>query len=584
MLEEIRIRGLGVIDDAALDLAAGLTVVSGETGAGKTMIVQGLGLLTGGRADYGLVRPGVERAFVEGRLVIPADSAVADRVREVGGDLDDDPGGAVLVVGRTLTAEGRSRAQVAGRSVPASVLGEIAEDLIAVHGQSEAQRLLRPSTQRQALDRFAGEAVATPLARYGVVHAELNRVSRALVDVTERSREREQEAELLRIGLAEVERVEPTAGEDVTLDAELNRLEHAETLVRAARTAHGALMSDPASGSDEPGAVDLVSAARRVIAGDSDLDAELAALGARLTEAGMLLTDVAADLASYAESIDADPARLADAQDRKAALTSLTRAHGTDIDGVLAWADQAGRRLLELDGAGDSAQTLTARRDELAAELAGLAVELTRARSAAADRFGTAVAAELAGLAMPRARVEAAVSQRADPAGLPVGDRSLAFGPSGVDDVELRLIPHPGAPARPVQKGASGGELSRVMLAIEVVLAAADTGSTMVFDEVDAGVGGRAAVEIGRRLARLARTHQVICITHLPQVAAFADRHLVVHKADDGSVTRSGVITLDDAGRVRELSRMLAGQEDSSLARGHAEELLAAAAADKARA
>jgi len=583
VLEEIRIRGLGVIDDAALDLADGLTVVSGETGAGKTMIVQGLGLLTGGRADYGLVRPGVERAFVEGRLVIPADSAVAARVRDVGGDLDDDPGGAVLVVGRTLTAEGRSRAQVAGRSVPASVLGEIAEDLIAVHGQSEAQRLLRPSTQRLALDRFAGAAVAAPLARYGVVHTELNRVSRALVEITERSREREQEAELLRLGLAEVERVDPTPAEDVALDAELSRLEHAETLVRAARTAHAALVSDPASGSDEPGAVDLVSAARRVIAGDSDLDAELAALGARLTEVGMLLTDVAADLASYAEGIDADPARLADAQDRKAALTALTRAHGTDIDGVLAWADQAGRRLLELDGAGDSVETLTARRDQLAADLAELAAAVSAARSAAAERFGAAVAAELAGLAMPRARVEAAVSQRDDPGGLRVGERVLAFGPSGVDEVELRLVPHPGAPARPVQKGESGGELSRVMLAIEVVLAAADAGATMVFDEVDAGVGGRAAVEIGRRLARLARTHQVICITHLPQVAAFADRHLVVHKADDGSVTRSGVITLDDAGRVRELSRMLAGQEDSSLARGHAEELLAAAAADKAR-
>ncbi|MCK9877751.1 DNA repair protein RecN [Frankia sp. AgPm24] len=583
MLEEIRIRGLGVIDDAALGLAAGLTVVSGETGAGKTMIVQGLGLLTGGRADYGLIRPGVERAFVEGRLVIPVDSGVAARVREAGGDLDDDPGGVVLVVGRTLTAEGRSRAQVAGRSVPASLLGEIAEDLIAVHGQSEAQRLLRPSTQREALDRFAGETVAKPRSRYATVYAELARVSRALTEITERSREREQEAELLRIGLAEVERVEPEPGEDSTLGAELNRLEHAETLVRTARTAHAALLSDPASGSDEPGGADLVSVARRVIDGDADLDPELAALGARLTEIGMLLTDVAADLASYAEGIDADPVRLGDAQARKAALTSLTRAHGTDIDGVLAWADQAGRRLLELDGSAESAESLTARRDELTAELAGLAGEITAARLAAATRFGAAVAAELAGLAMPRARVQAVVSQRDDPAGLPIAERTVAYGPSGVDDVELRLVPHPGAPARPVHKGASGGELSRVMLAIEVVLAAADTGSTMVFDEVDAGVGGRAAVEIGRRLARLARTHQVICITHLPQVAAFADRHLVVHKADDGSVTRSGVITLDDAGRVRELSRMLAGQENSSLARGHAEELLAAAAADKAR-
>jgi DNA repair protein RecN (Recombination protein N) len=462
------------------------------------------------------------------------------------------------------------------------MLTEIAEDLIAVHGQSEAQHLLKPAAQRIALDRFAGAAVAEPLVRYGEVYAELSRVRRRLAEITERVREREQEAELLRIGLADVERVAPTPGEDVSLEAELNRLEHAETLVRAARTAHAALVSDPASGSDEPGAVDLVSAARRVIASDSDLDTELAALGSRLTEVGMLLADVAADLASYAEGVDSDPLRLADAQDRKAALTGLTRAHGTDIDGVLAWADQASRRLLELDGAGDSAEALTARRAALTTELADLAERVSDARMRAAAEFGTAVAAELAGLAMPRARVEAAVSQREDPAGLPIGLRVVAFGPSGVDDVELRLIPHPGALPRPVQKGASGGELSRVMLAIEVVLAAADAGATMVFDEVDAGVGGRAAVEIGRRLARLARTHQVICITHLPQVAAFADRHLVVRKADDGSVTRSGVLALDDAGRVRELSRMLAGQEESSLARGHAEELLAAAAADKA--
>ncbi|MCK9898895.1 DNA repair protein RecN [Parafrankia colletiae] len=578
MLEEIRIRGLGVIDDAVLDLAPGLTVVTGETGAGKTMIVQGLGLLTGGRADYALVSSRLGRASVEARLVVPPDSALVKRVRELDGELDDD----VIIVGRTLTAEGRSRAQLAGRSVPASVLAEITENAIAVHGQSEAQRLRRPSTQRDALDRFAGPAVAEPLARYGRVHARLAKVRAQLTEITGRARERAQEAELLRLGLDEVERVAPQPGEDVALGAELSRLEHAETLVQAARSAHGALVSDPAAGDDVPGAVDLVGAARRVVAGDASLDPALGELANRLTEVATLLADVAADLASYGAGVESDPARLAHAQARKAELTALARAHGTDVDGVLAWADTAGRRLLELDGDGDQSGALAAERDELTAELAALAERISVARSAAAERFGAAVAAELAGLAMPRARVEAVVAQRDDPTGLPVRGRTVAFGPSGIDDVELRLVPHPGAPARPVEKGASGGELSRVMLAIEVVLAAADAGATMVFDEVDAGVGGRAAVEIGRRLARLARTHQVLCITHLPQVAAFADRHLVVHKADDGSVTRSGVVALDGSERVRELSRMLAGQEESTLARGHAEELLAAAAADKA--
>jgi DNA repair protein RecN (Recombination protein N) len=578
VLEEIRIRGLGVIDDAVLELAPGLTVVSGETGAGKTMIVQGLGLLTGGRADYGLIRPGVGRAFVEGRLILPSDSATVARVRDAGGDLEDD----ALVIGRTLTPEGRSRAHVAGRSVPASLLAELAEDLIAVHGQSDQQRLLKPATQRDALDRFAGAAVAEPLARYAAVYTRLGQVKAKLTDITERTRERAQEAELLRARLADIERVNPAVGEEAALDAELRRLEHAETLVRSAETAHAALVSDPASGDGAPGALDLAAAARRIVAADSGLDPALAELGTRLREAAMLLTDVAADLASYAAGVESDPVRLAEAQDRKAALTGLSRAHGTDIDGVLGWAEQAGRRLLELDSDGDQVSALTAERDKLVAELADLAAQISVARSRAATRFGEAVAAELAGLAMPRARVEAAVLQRDDPGGLPVGGRTVAFGPAGADEVELRLVPHPGAPPRPVQKGASGGELSRVMLAIEVVLAAADAGVTMVFDEVDAGVGGRAAVEIGRRLARLARTHQVICITHLPQVAAFADRHLVVNKANDGFVTSSGVLTLDDAGRVRELSRMLAGQEESALARGHAEELLAAAAADKA--
>jgi DNA repair protein RecN (Recombination protein N) len=578
VLEEIRLRGLGVIDDAVLDLAPGFTVVTGETGAGKTMIVQGLGLLTGGRADYGLIRPGYDRAFVEGRLVIPPDSPAAARVRDAGGEFEE---GGVLLIGRTLISDGRSRVQVGGRAAPASLLADLAEELVAVHGQSEAQRLLKTSTQRAALDRFAGDAVAKPLARYAERYARLAAVRAKLGDITERARERAAEAESLRSRLADIERVAPVAGEDAALDIELRRLEHAEALVRAAESAHAALVADPASGDGSPGAVDLVSAARRVVANEGDLDPALAEIGTRIREVGVLLADVAADLASYAAGVDADPVRLAAAQERRADLAALTRAHGTDVDGVLVWAEEASRRLLELDNDGDSAEALTAERDALLEDLADLGGQASAARSRAAHEFGERVAGELAGLAMPRARVVAVVSQRDDPDGLPMFGRKVAFGPSGVDEVELRLVPHPGAPARPVHKGASGGELSRVMLAIEVVLASDEAGATMVFDEVDAGVGGRAAVEIGRRLARLARTHQVICITHLPQVAAFGDRHLVVSKASDGSVTRSGVTALDDAGRVRELSRMLAGQEDSTLARGHAEELLAAAAADK---
>jgi DNA repair protein RecN (Recombination protein N) len=305
-------------------------------------------------------------------------------------------------------------------------------------------------------------------------------------------------------------------------------------------------------------------------------DAALAGLAGRLAEAQYVVADVAVELASYAQSVEADPARLAAVQERRAELGRLIRAFGgrgdgtADLAAVLAWSRRAAGRLAELDGADDLVSALAAEEAELAAQADDLAVRLTELRGQAADRFAAAVTAELTALAMPHARLTVAVT----PAGEP--------GPHGRDEVEILLAAHPGAPALPLHKGASGGELSRVMLAIEVVFAGADPVPTFVFDEIDAGVGGRAAVEVGRRLARLARLAQVIVVTHLPQVAAFADAHLVVEKSDDGSVTRSGVIHLDQGARVRELSRMLAGLEDSELGQAHAEELLGLAAAERA--
>ena len=327
-----------------------------------------------------------------------------------------------------------------------------------------------------------------------------------------------------------------------------------------------------------------MTAARRSLEAAAGHDPSLAALAGRLTEVGHLLTDVALELSSYLASVDADPLRLSVAQERLAELTAVVRRHAADgVDGVLAWAARASERLLELDGADDRIAALKAQDASLEAELGDLCGRLSQARAEAAERFGADVTAELAELAMPHARVSAVVSQKEDADGLDVSGRRLAAGPHGVDEVELLLEPHPGAPARALQKGASGGELSRVMLAVEVVFAGSDPVPLMVFDEVDAGVGGRAAVEVGRRLARLARDHQVVVVTHLPQVAAFADSHLtVVKQAADGSVTSSGVTALDDEGRVAELSRMLAGAE-TGLSRGHAEELLEAAAADRAR-
>ncbi|MCP2098411.1 MULTISPECIES: DNA repair protein RecN [Actinosynnema] len=580
MLAEMRIQGLGVIDEATLELAEGFTVVTGETGAGKTMVVTGLHLLGGGRAEASRVRNGAERAVVEGRFQAPAGSPAAKVAEEVGGEPDDD--GSVIAV-RTVGADGRSRAHLGGRSVPVGVLSELAEQLLAVHGQNDQLRLLRSAEQRSVLDRFAGDEVAGPLGAYQRVRDEWLRVATELRDRTRSSRELAREAELLRHGLAEITAVDPKPGEDAELVDEARRLADADQLRESAAGAQYAVAGSPDGDPDNPGALGLIGEARRRL-GTSD-DPKLRELEPRLVEAETLLADVGAEIASYLEHLDADPARLEQVLARQSELKMLTRKYAADVDGVIAWAENASSRLSGLDTSDEALAALAARRDELGVELAGYAEQITAARAEAALELGREVSEELTGLAMPHANVEVAVRPRLADQGevnaLEVGGQLLHAGASGVDEVELRLISHPGAPALPVHKGASGGELSRVMLALEVVLSHSDPVPTLVFDEVDAGVGGRAAVEVGRRLARLARSHQVIVVTHLPQVAAFADRHLVVDKTADGILTRSGVRVLDEGQRVVELARMLAGMDSTDTGRAHAEELLAAAKADK---
>lgn len=572
----MRIRSLGVIDDAVVELSPGFTAVTGETGAGKTMVVTSLGLLLGGRADAALVRIGAKAAVVEGRLTMAADAPAARRAEEAGAELDD----GALLISRTVSAEGRSRAHIGGRSVPVGVLAELADDLVAVHGQTDQQGLLRPSRQRQALDRYAGDAVAAPLAKYADAYRRLRTVAAELAELTTRARERAQEADLLRFGLNEIAGVEPRPGEDTELAAEAERLGHAEALASAASVAHAALAGNPEDPAEGGDATTLVGGAGRALEAVRSHDPALAALADRMGEIAILLADVAGELAGYADNLDSDPLRLAAVEERRASLTGLTRKYGQDIDGVLAWAQENAARLTELEGDDDRIGELTVEHTTLLGELSGLAQALTDARTEAAARFAEAVTAELASLAMPHARVSFDVTQTEDPDGVEVDGRPVAYGSSGADEVELLLAPHPGAQPRPIAKGASGGELSRVMLAVEVVFAGSDPVPTYLFDEVDAGVGGKAAVEVGRRLAKLAKSAQVVVVTHLPQVAAFADRQLLVEKRHDGSVTRSGVTVLEGEDRVRELSRMLAGQEDSETARAHAEELLATARAD----
>ena len=583
VLTEMRIEGLGVIDEATLDLHPGLTVVTGETGAGKTMVVTGLHLLAGGRADASRIRRGADRAIVEGRFRPPENSSVTELVNDVGARADEDGS---FIASRTLTADGRSRAHLGGRSVPAAVLADLAESMLAVHGQNDQLRLLRAGEQRAVLDRFAGDVVAEPLAAYRAVRERWLRCCSELANRRDHSRELARETDLLSHGLAEITALDPQPGEDAALLTAARRLADAEALRETAASVQCAVSGTVDGDPDHPGAIGLVGEARRRLLGADD--PVLQALSQRLGEAAAVLGDVGAELSGYLDELEADPARLEQVLARQAELKRLTRKYAADVDGVLAWAFEARRRLRSLDTSEEAIAALVAQRDQLAAELARYATTLTAARTVAARALGGAVTAELDGLAMGQAQLSVSVNPslatEGDEVALAIAGARLRPGPDGVDEVEFRLAPHPSAGSLPVHKGASGGELSRVMLALEVVLADADPVPTMVFDEVDAGVGGRAAVEIGRRLARLARSHQVVVVTHLPQVAAYADRHLVVDKATYATgLTRSGIRELDDLARVNELARMLAGLDDTDTGRAHAEELLLSASADKGK-
>jgi DNA repair protein RecN (Recombination protein N) len=579
MLSEIRIQNLGVIDDAVLELSAGLNVLTGETGAGKTMVVSGLGLLLGARADAALVRTGAKAAVVEGVVEVGPDHPASLRVIEAGGDAHD---GLILV--RTVSAGGRSKAHVGGRTVPVSLLGELGELLVAVHGQSDQWRLRQPEQHRVVLDRFAGVRVSEPLGRYVTVFDEFHEVGAELRRLRSLARDRAREVDMLRNGLEEIEATDPLPGEDLDLRAEDGRLAHCDGLRASAGQAHALLTGDPealysgggepdGSSSDVAGRLGLARAALAPMTGH---DQSLADLDRRLQELGYLAADLGSDLASYLTSVDVDPARLAWVQNRRADLARLQRKYGDTADDILLWAKESAARLAELEGADDRADMLEVRLDALREELIGCAAELSAARHAAAADFGTRVTSELSHLAMGKAVIQVTLGRRADPGGLVLeeGGEPTRFGRHGVDDVEILMAANPGAPARSVAKAASGGELSRVMLALEVVTESDDV-PTFVFDEVDAGVGGRAALDVGARLAALALSAQVIVVTHLAQVAAYADHHLVVRRTDDGHITASGVVAVTGQERLRELARMMAGDEDSDVAIEHARELLA---------
>ncbi|AZS36514.1 DNA repair protein RecN [Microbacterium lemovicicum] len=563
MIEEMRLRDLGVIAEATLPMGPGFTAITGETGAGKTMVVTGLSLLMGQRADSGAVRAGAAQASVDGVWIVPDEGPVVDRVREAGGDVEQvGAGRAELFVGRTISSEGRSRATVGGRAAPAGVLADIADQLVVVHGQSDQLRLKSAAAQREALDRFGGEPVAAALTAYRAAYEAWRAVERDLAALTGDRDARAAEAAELRTAIADIEAAEPQPGEDVELAQRAERLANAEELRLAAATAHDVLSAED----DAPDAIGLIAEARRALERAASSDTALEDLAAQAAELGYRATDLAASLAGYLADLDeSGPHELAAVEERRAVIAGLVRAHGT-LEAAIDLLRTGSLRLADLDDDGDRVERLRQERDAAASVLDTAAAALTDARTRAAARLSTDVTEELHALAMPDATLTVEVSPGAEST-------------SGRDDVAILLAPHPGAAPRPVSRGASGGELSRVMLAIEVVIAATDPVPTFVFDEVDAGIGGAAAIEVGRRLARLAESSQVIAVTHLAQVAAFAGNHLTVVKANDGSVTASSVTRLDGAEREHEMARLLSGLADSDAAILHARELLQTARA-----
>lgn len=550
MLVDITIEDLGVIERSAAEFAEGLTVLTGETGAGKTMVVTGLRLLAGGRADASRVRDGAQKAAVEGRFATGR-AAAAEVVESVGGVADEN---GEYIASRTVSAAGRSRAYLGGRAVPAATLGDFSSHVLTVHGQNDQLRLLAPEQQLAAVDR-SQPSIAKVRDTYTEAFRTWRELAKDYKRRTESRRELAQEVDRLHFAINEIGEVAPEPGEDTELVTLIQRLQDVDTLREAAATALSAVDGDDSYGEAEAASA-LLGRASTALVGSSDK--ELAALGERLSDITSQVSDIAAELGTYLESLPADPNLLEESLRRQQDLKQLTRKYAADIDGVLAWRDAAAEKLDSMDTSAEVLEELKAKVMEAEKQMVAKASALTKARKKAAKNLSKQVTEEIHGLAMPNSALNVEI-------------REAKYSKTGADEVEFQLN------GKPLAGAASGGELSRVMLALEVVLADGD-GATMVFDEVDAGVGGRAAVEIGRRLARLASSNQVIVVTHLPQVAAYADSHLHVSKEK----FTSGVSDLSASERVEELARMLAGLDDTETGRAHAQELFDRAQAEVA--
>ena len=562
MIEEIYIQDLGIIAESRLKFGSGLTVLTGETGAGKTMVLSALGLLLGGRSDSSAIRSGQAQAYVEGRWWLRNPELVNSRLDEAGvGKTDGE-----LILNRIVSTEGRTRASISAKSVPVALLSELSEQLVVVHGQSDQIRLKSPVAQREALDQFAGRELLELLSAFQSTYSRWQDLKAKISDLRISSDARDSKIKDLQNALSELEQLNAQPGEVELLAERIQILENSEALRAAAAKAHNLISSEDFDSDD---ALSLVGQARKSLEQVAVLDSELGRLASEIHQVSSALADVSTDLSRYLSNLESDAElNLEQAQSRKASLNAALRKFGPTLEELFEFHENAKTELLTIEGADGSLAELEAALEHANQQLTDLGRKLSSARRSAAAELERLVSDELSSLAMPGASLSVKIESLDAPSS------------HGFDSIQFLLSAYPGAEPRPLNKGASGGELSRIMLALEVVLARNEQAPTFIFDELDAGVGGAAAIEIGRRLARLARQAQVIVVTHLAQVAAFADHHLRVSKSADGGFTNSSVNSLTEFDRISELARMLSGLDESESAKQHATELLALARAE----
>lgn len=572
MLTELEVRDFAIIDRIRCHFAPGLNVVTGETGAGKSIIVDAVGQLLGQRADSTVVRAGCERAFVQG-VFEPGEArdAVAAILEANGLEVEPE-----LILSREIQAAGRSTARINGRAVPARVLAEIAQVLVDVHGQSESASLKREARHLDLLDRHAGllglrEQVAQHVA-------ELREARSELAALRSDDAEREREAELLAFQVEEIASANLSEDEEQELLAESRRLANAEQLALLANRAYAAMVDESGEGL---AAIDMLDAAQASLERLAEVDPDQAALREAVLAARESLADLAAQLREYRDAMEFDPQRLEEVEERLAFISDLKRKYGPSVQAVLAYGLEAAERLSRLRGSEERIAELAAREEQLLEETGRLCGELSTARAEAAERLAGAVEAQMAELSMPDSIFEVAMTQREDEQGVPALGRHLAFDSTGVDRVAFLVSTNPGEPARPLVKVASGGETARLMLALKTVLSNADRVPTLVFDEIDSGIGGRVGAVVGQKLWGLGRTHQVLCVTHLPQVAAFGDVHLRARKEVERGRTTTRLEVIEDGERVEEIRQMLGSSGEP--ARETAAELLEESERWKAR-